>query len=258
MVKRTVTKRTTVTGDERIASAAGMYAAGASFVPTNHPGGRWPPNILLTHSAACLPSAPRAPGACAPDCPVHQLDVQSGPAGAAARASSPTGIGGSEHGIYNPRREGFRVDGEGSPFYKDTGGASRFFPQLNWDPELDDIAPFLYQAKASRSEREAGCEKLPARKQDETREEGAPGGENPRNRGAKARRNHHPTVKPVAVMRWLVRLLTPPRGIVLDPFMGTATTGVATGLEGVRFAGIELEPEYLAIGRARIDHWRPK
>ena len=66
-------------------------------------------------------------------------------------------------------------------------------------------------------------------------------------------RNHHPTVKPVAVMRWLVRLVTPKNGVVLDPFAGSGTTGVAAVREGFSFVGIERDPEYFAIATARIE-----
>jgi site-specific DNA-methyltransferase (adenine-specific) len=79
---------------------------------------------------------------------------------------------------------------------------------------------FFYCAKASRSERGEG--------------------------------NNHPTVKPVALMRWLVRLVTPPGGLVLDPFMGSGTTGVAAMEEGFNFIGIEIDPGYCEIARARI------
>jgi site-specific DNA-methyltransferase (adenine-specific) len=66
----------------------------------------------------------------------------------------------------------------------------------------------------------------------------------------------HPTVKPVALMRWLVRLVTPPDGVALDPFMGSGTTGVACVREDRSFIGIEREPEYHAIAAARIAHAR--
>lgn len=62
----------------------------------------------------------------------------------------------------------------------------------------------------------------------------------------------HPTVKPVALMRWLVRLVTPPGGTVLDPFLGSGTTGIAAKLEGFDFIGIEREAEYMAIAERRI------
>jgi site-specific DNA-methyltransferase (adenine-specific) len=65
-------------------------------------------------------------------------------------------------------------------------------------------------------------------------------------------RNHHPTVKPTDLMRYLCRLVTPPGGIVLDPFTGSGSTGKAAILEGFRFIGIEREAEYIEIARARI------
>lgn len=62
-------------------------------------------------------------------------------------------------------------------------------------------------------------------------------------------------MKPISLMRWLVRLVTPPGGRVLDPFVGSGTTGIAAVLEGFDFVGIEREPEYVEIARARIAHW---
>jgi site-specific DNA-methyltransferase (adenine-specific) len=64
--------------------------------------------------------------------------------------------------------------------------------------------------------------------------------------------NHHPTVKPTDLMRYLCRLVTPPSGIVLDPFMGSGSTGKAAMLEGFAFVGIEREAEYIDIAKARI------
>lgn len=64
--------------------------------------------------------------------------------------------------------------------------------------------------------------------------------------------NTHPTVKPIALMRWLVRLACPPGGLVIDPCMGSGSTGVAALLEGRRFAGIEENPEYLEIAARRL------
>lgn len=68
-------------------------------------------------------------------------------------------------------------------------------------------------------------------------------------------KNHHPTVKPIELMRWLIRLITPPEGIVLDPFMGSGSTGCAAALENFGFIGIEREPEYMSVAEARIAHW---
>jgi site-specific DNA-methyltransferase (adenine-specific) len=125
--------------------------------------------------------------------------------------------------------------------YNDSGSASRFF----------------YCAKASRAERNAGLDGMEPKWVDETRKEGAIGGNNPRNRGARADTNFHPTVKPIALMRYLVRLTkTPTGGVVLDPFMGSGTTGIACVLEGREFIGIEREPEYVEIAEKRIAHYR--
>jgi site-specific DNA-methyltransferase (adenine-specific) len=66
--------------------------------------------------------------------------------------------------------------------------------------------------------------------------------------------NSHPTVKPVALMRYLCRLVTPPGGLVLDPFAGSGTTGIAAKAEGFRFLGIEREPQYVEIARRRCAH----
>lgn len=119
--------------------------------------------------------------------------------------------------------------------FSDSGGASRFF----------------YVAKASRSEREAGLREAEVQRYGEQGQ-----GPDPKQtpRVVRPARNTHPTVKPVAVMRWLCRLVTPPGGIVLDPFCGSGTTGVAAVREGFRFVGIEREAEYVEIARARVAH----
>jgi DNA modification methylase len=79
-----------------------------------------------------------------------------------------------------------------------------------------------------------------------------------RNEGLDEARNHHPTVKPTDLMRYLCRLVTPPNGIVLDPFMGSGSTGKASIFEGFRFVGIEQNPEYVEIAKARIEFARNK
>jgi site-specific DNA-methyltransferase (adenine-specific) len=68
------------------------------------------------------------------------------------------------------------------------------------------------------------------------------------------RRNHHPTVKPVALMEYLVRLACRPGGTVLDPFMGSGTTGIACIREGMKFIGIEKSPEYFEIAKTRLEN----
>ena len=119
-------------------------------------------------------------------------------------------------------------------------------------------ARFFYAAKASKRDREEGLEDAePVRSSDRVRDD-LPGGDNPRNRSNHARANHHPTVKPTDLMRYLCRLVTPPGGVVLDPFMGSGSTGKAAVLEGFSFVGIEREPEYHAIAEARIRHVMPE
>jgi len=119
-------------------------------------------------------------------------------------------------------------------------------------------ARFFYCAKASRSERNAGLEGMPIKQ--------TVGGGGMNNTpddvcgkygSIKApAQNHHPTVKPIELMRYLVRLTkTPTGGIVLDPFMGSGTTGIACELEGRDFIGIEREAEYVEITEKRIAHY---
>jgi DNA modification methylase len=94
---------------------------------------------------------------------------------------------------------------------------------------------YFYCSKASKKEREAGLLHLDSR-----------------------RANTHPTVKPLDLMRYLVKLITPPNGTVLDPFLGSGSTLCAVALEGKKGIGIEREPEYVEIAKARIKHWQPE
>ena len=108
-----------------------------------------------------------------------------------------------------------------------------------------DLRPsrLFFCAKASKHEREAGCEELPLQAD---RLYSRP--------ALRMRRNVHPTVKPLALMRWLVALVTPPDGVVLDPFTGSGSTGVAAVIEGRTFLGIEREAAYVDIACARLTH----
>lgn len=112
------------------------------------------------------------------------------------------------------------------------------------------IRRLFYCPKASRSERDAGCEHLPRRRLDLFPSAQAGGPAPP------PAANAHPTVKPLALMRWLIRLLTPANGLILDPFCGSGTTGCAAVLEQRRFLGIEVDSDYTQIARARIAHWQ--
>jgi DNA modification methylase len=120
---------------------------------------------------------------------------------------------------------------------------------------LGEAARYYYCAKASRREREAGLREAGLREAGERHMMvGLPDLRMEREQQRLPARNHHPTVKPIALMRYLCRLITPPNGVVLDPFMGSGTTGIAAKLEGFDFIGIEREAEYMAIAEARIAH----
>lgn len=221
-------------------TTGGEFVAAFHAPPVVRSEGRWPPNILLSHTPECGE-------ACAEDCAVAEMDRQSGTL---------------KSGTHSPHHQRHANGGNGQTLgvmagvtgqsYPDSGGASRFFPV------------FRYQAKASRSERNEGCAALPSKTPAEMtgRAEGSAGlvmeggKANPYagTTGGASRANHHPTVKPVELMRWLVRLVTPRGGVVLDPFTGSGTTGVAAMLEGAQFVGIEREPEYHTIASARIQH----
>lgn len=151
-----------------------------------------------------------------------------------AKAGAEAPVRGTEKSAESDGRvtgERARVAGE---FHGDNGNAARFF----------------YCAKASRSDRNAGLASgsAPAVGTGATMREREDADWPARNG------NHHPTVKPTDLMAYLCRLVTPPGGLVLDPFMGSGSTGKACMREGFRFLGIEREAEYLAIARARIDH----
>jgi len=132
---------------------------------------------------------------------------------------------------------GMKAQPEIETGFGDSGSAARFF----------------YCAKASRRERNAGCEGLPEIEKPlmgEFKEN--PGRETPKS-SPTPRANHHPTVKPLALMRYLVRLtMTPAGGVVLDPFAGSGTTGMACKIEGREFIGFEKEAEYVEIANRRI------
>lgn len=133
-------------------------------------------------------------------------------------------------------------------------------PQVNVDPGGRWPANVYYSKKPSRREKEAGCDRLPARSGADVvgRKEGSTGINNPRagaGRTAGEIRNTHVTVKPIELMRWLVRLVTPPDGRVLDPCVGSGTTICAALMEGRRSLGIELREEAYAIACARAAHW---
>jgi DNA modification methylase len=111
---------------------------------------------------------------------------------------------------------------------------------------------FFYCAKASKKDRNEGCEGMEEKRVDSDFRQG--GAANNRSSGKYAiMQNTHPTVKPTALMQYLVRLVTPPNGTCLDPFMGSGSTGKACVIEGFNFIGIEMEQEYYNIAKKRIE-----
>jgi hypothetical protein len=170
--------------------------------------GRWPSNLLLSHSVFCTEDT------CTEDCPIRRMDEQSGTSKSRLSFRG-NGIGNGYHGSdtsWNTERG-----------RADSGGASRFFQQFRPAEELDEA--FLYCSKASKRDRSTDG----------------------------AVENTHPTCKSTALMRYLVALVTPPGGTVLDCFAGSGTTGVACAELGFSFVGIEQQEEYCEIARARID-----
>lgn len=118
------------------------------------------------------------------------------------------------------------------------------------DALLGDATRFFYCAKTSKADRDEGCRAMPV-----CQTVGGGGLGNPVSGAYGSEkapaRNHHPTVKPTDLMRYLCRLVTPPGGVVFDPFAGSGSTLKAARLEGFRAIGIEREAEYCAIAAAR-------
>lgn len=240
---------------------SGSERNGEAFDPTK---GRWPANVILSHSPGCIyvgeaehprdvpvgdfPETEhngtvyegRSDGSlsggfresvkvtesvpvydCAPDCPVAEIDRQSGNRPGMRDQGYGTDTPSSTFGQAHTGR--MSADGTARVGFNDQGGASRFFTRF--DPDPTDPG-FLYASKASKRDRNSG---LP-----------------------EGMRNTHPTVKPTKVMEWLVKLITPPGGTVLDPFTGSGTTGVAATRNGFNFVGTDLDRDYLTIAKARI------
>lgn len=173
---------------------------------------------------------------CVDGCPVKMLDEQSGLTRSGKVKSDKDAYSGQSvtgfiRGVSNQNNQ-----------YGDSGGASRFF----------------YVAKASRTERNWGLDEFEDKKM--SRSVGAQNDNDyPKEQIGLNKtnivKNTHPTIKPVQLMRYLVRMITPPGGICLDPFNGSGTTGIACKLEGFDYLGIDREQEYIDISRGRIDSW---
>jgi DNA modification methylase len=138
------------------------------------------------------------------------------------------------------------------------------FPQVKIAGELKSAARYFYCAKANKKDRDEGLSSLPVHAAADCvdRKAGSAGMNSPRAGAGRTAgtRNHHPTVKPVDLMRYLCRLIIPPGGVVLDHMMGSGSTGKAAMLEGFRFVGIELDKDrdIMEIARLRIMYARAK
>lgn len=191
--------------------------------------GRFPSHLVLSHTEFCTDVQ------CDIECAVAMLDAQSG----FTKSPIKTGRGaGGQHGRYGKISAQGIVSAPG-----DSGGASRFF----------------YCAKISPSERNAGLDDAPDKvlafsggaAAAAARGEEYDNGDGGMNR-TRVVKNHHPTVKPQKLMRYLCKLVTPPGGMILDPFAGSGSTGVAAKAMGFQFLGIEMNEEYIQIASKRI------
>lgn len=189
---------------------------------------------------------------CVEGCPVRQLDEQSG------ELTSGTHMrrGKSMLGIMND--DGWEPPGCVTTGHDKSGTASRFFKQCGWHPELDDVSLFYYSAKPSRSERDSGLEhfkpRQPPKREPEPGEEVDEQPEPEEN--TKGARNTHSTVKGQDLLQYLLGLIAPPKSLVITPFAGSGSEGMAAVAKGHRFIGIELldtdEEPHVSIARARI------
>ena len=143
-------------------------------------------------------------------------------------------------------------------YWDNTKGLGRFPANIIFDEEagqlLGEPSRFFYCPKAAKSDRNEGLDDLP----DIDWRKEAPANPNRDNRPFLPTKNNHPTVKPTDLMRYLINLITPPNGTILDPFMGSGSTGKAAVRCGVNFIGIEKEQEYMEIASARIEHEQNK
>jgi site-specific DNA-methyltransferase (adenine-specific) len=170
---------------------------------------------------------------------------------------------------------------DGKPGGKTFGGSDMKATEGSWPKDKGGASRFFYQAKVSKAERNMGLEPVEVFSARPRREDGTiiykethpeewkeamaklprkdksalAASEEKLQTQSTSVKNTHPTVKPVSLMAYLVRLVTPPNGIVLDPFMGSGSTGIAAQLEGFRFCGMEMDEDYFKIASARIENF---
>jgi len=177
-----------------------------------NPQGRWPANVIFDEEAAAI------------------LDEHSGQFAGQVGMKKTAGVVTHQPGKSVPG-QAFKL---GKKYF---GGASRFF----------------YVAKASKRERNTGLEGMPEKSTGQRiKAQSAGRTDAGKQESSFPQANHHPTVKPIKLMEYLIKLITPPCGTVLDPFMGSGSTGVAAKALGFEFIGIEREAEYVEIANKRI------
>jgi DNA modification methylase len=185
---------------------------------TIHNEGRFPANIILDEIAGEL------------------LDEQSGISKSNTKSKKVEDKSGGLMDRFNQREGTGWKDKIYVGDYTDKGGASRFF----------------YQAKVSKKERNMGLDGFEDKDKFDNKSQMW---QNIEGKELKPAKNNHPTVKPVSLMAYLCRLVTPEGGIVLDPFMGSGSTGIAAQLEGFKFCGMEMDEDYFKIAESRIENY---
>lgn len=214
-------KRNYVPGDTRSSAGAGRYGEDGRLNPEDfiQPEGRFPANVIHDGSDEVL--------------------AEFAKYGETTSSGGQASLGAFRNGDVFGKGKDIRE--KRNPGLGDKGTPARFF----------------YCAKTSKRDRNEGLDSLSTRSTPECtggRKEGSAGLNSPRAGAGRTSgsKNFHPTVKPTELMRYLVRLITPPGGVVLDPFMGSGSTGKAAMREGVKFIGIELDREYFKLARARV------
>ena len=169
----------------------------------------------------------------------------------------------TDDSVFNNGNSSFRAEGT---LYADADPRGRFPSNVMLDGSdsikelFEDKSKYFYCAKTSKAERNQGLDHLPTKKassmsgrRDSHDMEGYSIDNDVTGRFVTERKNIHPTVKPIKLMKYLCRLITPKGGTILDPFMGSGSTGMAAKEENFDFIGIEKEEEYFNIATARIE-----
>jgi hypothetical protein len=236
-----------VDGDEKQTTGDygiyGKFAAVKAYEP--HTNGRWPSNLILSHSPLCTDT-------CVDDCPVKRLGDQSGESSSKA----------SQRGAVKVFSDSYKTtegwQGESTVRGIDNSGtAARFFFNADYALDrLEDSDPLLYVAKSSSAERDAGLHELGPITVDDGRDTPI---DNAYLRGETARYNPHPTIKPIALIKHLASLLLPPDSYesrLLIPFSGAGSEMIGALLAGWQHVtGIELEAKHVDVARLRLDWW---